>query len=371
MSFAKFPPRLEALDLTSTTAFSASLTLLLIICPAVYLTSRWLGSSRSSSPSLTIMADVRVSKILVHPIKSCRGISVQSSRYTREGLESDRKWCIIEADDKKVITAREFPKMVLITPNIKDVDPASPHSGVLTVSFPDESDCKPFSVPLSPNQATLDSWKRLEKILMWHVPFDAYICEALPGSSSPSPSEVLSSYFGRPVHLVYKGAQLRPVDPTPTHPKLEATAVFQDCYPLMVLSQESTARIEEELRGHVGKQGIDERWSTEKLVIERFRPNVVFEGAGPFAEDAWEEIRIGSLPDAPVITLVSKCTRCLLPNVSPETGVMDKAVPYKTLIKFRRVDPAAPMKACVGTNGCPQGEGLIRVGDCVAARTRL
>jgi hypothetical protein len=38
----------------------------------------------------------------------------------------------------------------------------------------------------------------------------------------------------------------------------------------MVLSQESTARIEEELRGHVGKQGIDERWSTEKLVIERY-----------------------------------------------------------------------------------------------------
>ncbi|KAJ7897246.1 hypothetical protein B0H14DRAFT_2333080 [Mycena olivaceomarginata] len=317
------------------------------------------------------MAHVRVSKILVHPIKSCRGISVQSSRYTREGLESDRKWCVIAADDNKVITAREVPKMVLITPKIEDVDPASPYSGVLTVSFPDDSGCPSFSIPLSPDQAILNTWKRIEKVFLWDSILDAYICEALPALPSQSPSEILSSYFGRPVHLVYKGPQPRPVDPTPTHPKLNTTAVFQDGYPLLVLSQESTARIEEELRGHVGKQGIDERWRTDTLVIERFRPNVVFEGAGPFAEDAWEEIRIGSLPDAPLISLVSKCTRCLLPNISPETGVMDKAVPYKTLIKFRRVDPGAPMKACVGTNGCPQGEGLIRVGDCIAARTRL
>jgi len=259
--------------------------------------------------------------------------------------------------------------MVLITPKIEDADSAS-QSGLLTVSFPDESGCKPFSVPLSPNQTTLDGWKRIDQVLMWHIPFDAYICDTV---SSPSPSEILSSYFGRPVHMVYKGSQPRPVDPTPAHPKLNATAVFQDCYPLMVLSQESTARIEEELRGHVGQQGIDERWSTDSLVIERFRPNLVFEGAGPFAEDSWEEIRIagiGSLPNAPVISLVSKCTRCLLPNISPETGVMDKAVPYKTLQKFRRVDPDAPTKSCVGTNGCPQGEGLVKVGDWVVARTR-
>ncbi|KAJ6575493.1 hypothetical protein B0H19DRAFT_1128979 [Mycena capillaripes] len=252
--------------------------------------------------------------------------------------------------------------MILITPAIDT------NSGVLSVSFPDDSGCEPFSMPLCPDQKTLDSWKRIEKIMMFDVPFDAYICEALPSPASRSPSEILSSYFGRPVHLVYKGAQPRPCDPTPTHPKLEATAVFQDCFPLMVLSQESTTRIEEELRGHVGMQGIEEHWRTESLVIERFRPNIVFQGAGPFAEDSWEEIRIGSLPDAPVISMVSKCTRCLLPNVSPETGVPDKAVPFKTIMKFRRVDPQNKMKACVGVNGTPHGEGVISVGDCVAAR---
>ncbi|KAI0937464.1 hypothetical protein AcV5_005370 [Taiwanofungus camphoratus] len=33
------------------------------------------------------MAEVRVSKILVHPIKSCRGTSVSEVHYTPQGLE--------------------------------------------------------------------------------------------------------------------------------------------------------------------------------------------------------------------------------------------------------------------------------------------
>ena len=90
------------------------------------------------------------------------------------------------------------------------------------------------------------------------------------------------------------------------------------------------------------------------------------------------------------ISLVSKCTRCLvrpdngmtttahqhtesscsqLPNVDPSTGVRDKAVPYKVLMKFRRgKDPDRPGKACFGCNGVPEGCGVIRVGDFVHVR---
>jgi uncharacterized protein YcbX len=55
-----------------------------------------------------------------------------------------------------------------------------------------------------------------------------------------------------------------------------------------------------------------------------------------------------------------------LPNVDPSTGVRDKAVPYKVLMKFRRgKDPVRPGKACFGCNGVPEGSGVIRVGDFV------
>jgi hypothetical protein len=46
----------------------------------------------------------------------------------------------------------------------------------------------------------------------------------------------------------------------------------------------------------------------------RFRPNIVVRGGGAFSEDNWEEISIGS-KDGPSITLVSKCTRCLVSDL--------------------------------------------------------
>ncbi|EEB96297.1 hypothetical protein MPER_04590 [Moniliophthora perniciosa FA553] len=139
--------------------------------------------------------EVRVSKILVHPIKSCRGTSVQTSRYTPEGLEFDRRWAVIEADTHGVITAREVPKA-------KD------------------SGCRPFSIPLRPDEAVLKTWKSLNDLSMFGVfTVDGYICQAAPESSSSSPelnlpSNTLSAYFGRPVHLVYKGSTPRSLSAT-------------------------------------------------------------------------------------------------------------------------------------------------------------
>ncbi|KAF8808035.1 hypothetical protein BYT27DRAFT_7099211 [Phlegmacium glaucopus] len=302
--------------------------------------------------------DITVSNIFLHPIKSCKGVPVQSAKYTPEGLENDRLWCIIDAEKVKVITAREIPKMVLITPIFgKD--------GTLNVSFPEGSGCDPFSIPLHPNNDVLKTWTFLPRITLWptHDPVDGYICESIAGQ--PGSSATLSKYFEKPVHLVFKGPNPRPIPPTTSFPDLKATAKYQDLYPLLVLSEESTKMIDAEVKSRVGTQQIDERWRKENVAIERFRPNIVFKGGGPFAEDKWEEICIGS-EGTPSITLVSKCTRCLLPNVSPQTGERDKAVPFKVLMKFRTgLDPTYKLKPCVGCNGVPAGDGVITVGDWV------
>ncbi|KAI5830595.1 hypothetical protein K523DRAFT_239506 [Schizophyllum commune Tattone D] len=304
---------------------------------------------------------VEVTKLLVHPIKSCRGTSVASARYTPEGMENDRKWCIVDADTHQVITAREVAKMVLITPTLPDA------TGLLRVSFPSDSPCEPFAVPANPSYATLASWVRISDIKLWGDLVDSYVCEAA-GEGGRSPSAILSDYFERDVLLVMKGPKPRLLAPTDAFPNLKGSCVFQDGYPLLVLSEEGLDDIERELRENVGSQGIDPRWKEAKLAVERFRPNIVFKGAGPFEEDFWEEIAIGE-PSAPGITLVSKCTRCLLPNVSPETGERDKAVPYKVLLKFRTgLHPKLKMKPCVGCNGVPKGEGVVRVGDAVWVR---
>lgn len=58
-----------------------------------------------------------------------------------------------------------------------------------------------------------------------------------------------------------------------------------------------------------------------------------------------------------------------LPNVSPQTGERDKAVPFKVLMKFRTgLDAKHKLKPCVGCNAVPAGDGVIVVGDDVCIK---
>ena len=112
------------------------------------------------------------------------------------------------------------------------------------------------------------------------VEVDGYICEALH-PTSPSPSEILSKYFDRPVHLVMKGPKRRPCGPTQTFPDLVASAMYQDGFPLLVASDESLEKVGDEINrwanGDVTGQsigGINDLWKTNRVPIERcIRPH--------------------------------------------------------------------------------------------------
>lgn len=47
--------------------------------------------------------------------------------------------------------------MVLITPHI-EFDAAAPHKGLIRVSFPEDSGCPSFSIPLQPTKEILRTW---------------------------------------------------------------------------------------------------------------------------------------------------------------------------------------------------------------------
>lgn len=104
-------------------------------------------------------------------------------------------------------------------------------------------------------------------------PVDGYICQFPPGSSFGSdgatPSSILSTYFGKPVYLIYKGPRARAIDATAEFPELKATAVYQDGYPLLVLSEESMGDVNREIKDRVGTNGIGEVWKEDDVVIRR------------------------------------------------------------------------------------------------------
>lgn len=98
---------------------------------------------------------------------------------------------------------------------------------------------------------------------------DGYICESNAGPKGTA-SAILSKYFGKSVHLVTKGPKPRQVAPTTSFPDLKSTSKYQDMYPMLVLSEESMVQVDDHLRKHVGTQGIDAKWSTDSVPIERY-----------------------------------------------------------------------------------------------------
>lgn len=177
---------------------------------------------------------------------------------------------------------------MLITPRIR-TDPSCPHGGKLVVTFPEGSSCETFGVPLNPSRDTLDTW---EMYVQFPVPrasilnqassipdctmfgrtvVDGHICPA-SSATSRSPSAILSEYFRQPVHFVVKGPKRRDCDPTLSFPDLKASAVFQDGFPLLVISEESLEHVRTAINnlareGAVG--GMKATWENEKVEIER------------------------------------------------------------------------------------------------------
>ena len=58
-----------------------------------------------------------ISEINIYPIKSLAGISLESSKIERRGLEFDRRWLLVD-EKNKFLTQREFPKMATVKPAI-------------------------------------------------------------------------------------------------------------------------------------------------------------------------------------------------------------------------------------------------------------
>ena len=91
--------------------------------------------------------------------------------------------------------------------------------------------------------------------------------------------------------------------------------------------------------------------------MNRFRPNLVIDGCGPYEEDGWKRIRIGEVE----IELVKPCSRCTIPTVDQETGIAGTE-PLRTLAGYRSREEGVYF----GMNAIPRSTGRVTIGDPVA-----
>lgn len=315
------------------------------------------SEEKSDSSRPPIPPPTEITSLRIYPIKSCRGIEVDSTRLKKAGLTLDRNWMFIDMSTKKFLTIRSDPRMTLIDTSISEGE--GEHKGQQMLDISIHNTEGRVSIPAFPSQSWLSTNTTLETVNIWDKDTDGY----LYGDEINS---IFCNFFDKDVSLVYKGPTYRMVaingtkelygKDTPHH--------FADVMSLQIASEASIKDLNKRL-GH-------QPHSHDALTIERFRPNIIIRGRDdhPWEEDTWKRVRIStSIPSEEALyrldlDVVARCARCQVPNVNPDTAEKHAKQPWDTLMNFRRVDDGgvAKYKPCFGMMCIPKNEGKVAVG---------
>ena len=267
---------------------------------------------------------MHISEINVYPIKSLKGISVDSTTVEERGLRFDRRW-MLTTPEGMFFTQREFPEMATISVAVE--------SGRLKV----ESEALgQLSIPFEPDRG------HRQKVTVWQS-----VCEGLVYNGEVS--EWFSDAIGIKCQLVFMpDSSRRSVNPI--FDRNDDVVSFADGYPLMLLGEASLAELNDRIAGRVEE--------FQPLPMNRFRPNLVVTGSEAFAEDDWQKIRVGEA----VFRSTKPCERCVITTVDQSRGEFDGKEPLATLATFRMAKDVIPdryERLGVSANGVLFGQNLI------------
>ncbi len=252
------------------------------------------------------VATVTVTGLTTYPVKSLGGVAVESAVVEAQGLRGDRRWAVVDPDGTKV-TAREAHALLgLRAEPLDDGGVRLLASGTAPLEVAPPRATSPVPVGFSgqdtarPAGAEADAW--------------------------------LTAQVGRPLRLVWQDDDvLRPVRPEMGGAAGDRNSL-SDAAPLHVTSESSLERLNGWVLGMALERGEE---PGEPLGHDRFRPNVIFAGSEPFAEDAWAGARIGDVPFR--ATMV--CDRCVMTTIDRGSLKTSKE-PIRTLARHRRWDGA-------------------------------
>jgi uncharacterized protein len=282
---------------------------------------------------------VTVTEITRYPVKSCRGEPMAMAVVEPWGLAGDRRWMAVDAHGRP-LTAREIPRMVLVTPSLASpslVPSSLTHGGgsaTIALTFPGAPD---LTVAVSPGTDL--------------VPVEVWGSKLQATHAGDAAADWFTAILGVPARLVYlDDPTRRQVDPKWS--KDSDRVSFADAYPLLLTSEDSLAALNTLIAaGRHAAEG--------PLPITRFRPNVVVAGAAAWAEDKWQRLLIGDVS----FRVAKGCDRCVFTTIDPDTAIKGKE-PLVTLARHRRREG----KIWFGVNLIPDDPGsaaVIRVGDPV------
>ncbi|KAF8857655.1 hypothetical protein BDZ45DRAFT_426596 [Acephala macrosclerotiorum] len=317
---------------------------------------------------------MKITKLNIYPIKSLRPISLTTATLCPQGLAHDRRYILLKpkADGTYVhMFVGNQTEMALFhcnaatsssfnvsyhTPSPPVTPPSPSQKTTLEIPYePEVSELEQITIELhtSPNYP---AYQMQEKYNTWfsqcfgYEVILAYIGDSLGVPKNDSIAESWKSTIK---------SQL----PSSTLPE---SITFSDGAALLVVSEASLEALHPLLN-------VDGTGENEKVILEKFRPNIVLSPSLPaWDEDYWSSLL---LPHSNIkILLTSNCTRCTSINVDLEAGKMGTGPSgslLKKMMRDRRVDKGNKWSPVFGRYGFPVRGGELKVGDVVEVGDRL
>jgi len=238
-----------------------------------------------------------LSALYCYPLKSAAGIALDRAQLEPRGLQYDRRWMVIDAENT-FVSQRSEPRLARIQPHLMDTSYALP---TLQLRAPD---MPVMDVPLiaSGSSVPVHVWEDTVTAVTVNTEVDVWLSEVL----------------AQPVRLVYlPDDSHRPIDPDFTQVGAHNEVSFADGYAVLVVSEASL-------------EDLNTRLDTP-IPMNRFRPNVVVHGCAPYAEDDWTTLQAGDTR----LSLVKPCGRCVVTTTDQET-LERSPEPLRTLATYRK-----------------------------------
>ncbi|TSE13407.1 MOSC domain-containing protein [Mesorhizobium intechi] len=252
-------------------------------------------------------------EIRVHPLKSGSVRHLKTTAISSRGLAHDRRLMVVDKNGQ-MLTARQHPQLLSIDAWIEE-------DGVVLLA--------PGRTPLAVQFA--ESFYAAAKISIWGREVDARFA-----------GERADAWISSVVQM-----QARVVIDSPAD---QRAINFSDAEPVLLASEESLADV-------AARASIP-------ISMDRFRPNLVVSGFGPFAEDEWEAVRIGDLE----FDAIGPCERCSMVSIDPSEPLQrGSPEPLSTLASYRRGENG---EVYFGQLLRPRYGGRVNVGDEVTVLAR-
>lgn len=274
---------------------------------------------------------MKIASLHFYPVKSLQGIALERTTLGIRGLPYDRQWMVVDQVGR-FVSQRQLPAMAQIAVRLEDER--------LVLEHPE---AEPLAIALTRHD---------------QPPLTAYVwddaCSAFDEGEEAMAwlTRVLGDLRGSALRLVrFDDKYQRAVESRYLQGETAHTA-FADGYPFLIASTASLQALNRSLK----QKGLD------PLPMNRFRPNIVIEGASAFAEDGWHKVMAQA--GEYCFGVRKPCQRCKITTVNQSSGTIEiPGEPLKTLIEMK-TQPLRP-GAYFGQNATLLAgeEQLIAVGD--------